>query len=118
MEQKQFKRYTVTSALPYANGGVHIGHLAGVYVPADIYVRYLRAKKREVSTIMGSLSNTLEGLCSNTTYYVRAYVVSDSGLSYGNEVSFTTLEGGGSGNVPIGAINGLFTINANGDQVY
>ena len=40
MEEKNFKRTTVTAALPYANGGVHIGHLAGVYVPADIYVRY------------------------------------------------------------------------------
>ena len=39
MAEKKFKRTTVTSALPYANGGVHIGHLAGVYVPADIYVR-------------------------------------------------------------------------------
>ena len=39
--EKKFKRTTVTSALPYANGPVHIGHLAGVYVPADIYVRYL-----------------------------------------------------------------------------
>ena len=54
MEQKQYKRHTVTAALPYANGGVHIGHLAGVYVPADIYVRYLRAKKREVMFIGGS----------------------------------------------------------------
>ena len=45
---KQFKRTTVTSALPYANGPVHIGHLAGVYVPADIYVRYLRLKGEEV----------------------------------------------------------------------
>ena len=54
MEQKQFKRTTVTAALPYANGGVHIGHLAGVYVPADIYVRYLRLKKREVMFIGGS----------------------------------------------------------------
>ena len=54
MEQKQYRRYTVTSALPYANGGVHIGHLAGVYVPADIYVRYLRAKNREVLFIGGS----------------------------------------------------------------
>ena len=55
MEQnKRFKRTTVTSALPYANGGVHIGHLAGVYVPADIYVRYLRLKKREVLFIGGS----------------------------------------------------------------
>ena len=54
MEQKNYKRYTVTSALPYANGGVHIGHLAGVYVPADIYVRYLRLKKRDVMFIGGS----------------------------------------------------------------
>ena len=54
MEQKNFKRTTVTSALPYANGPVHIGHLAGVYVPADIYVRYLRLKGREVMFIGGS----------------------------------------------------------------
>ncbi|MFC2761826.1 MAG: methionine--tRNA ligase [Prevotella denticola] len=54
MEEKNFKRTTVTAALPYANGGVHIGHLAGVYVPADIYVRYLRLKKREVVFIGGS----------------------------------------------------------------
>ena len=51
---KKFKRTTVTSALPYANGPVHIGHLAGVYVPADIYVRYLRLKKEEVLFIGGS----------------------------------------------------------------
>jgi len=51
---KEFKRYTVTSALPYANGPVHIGHLAGVYVPADIYVRYLRAKEKDVVFIGGS----------------------------------------------------------------
>ncbi len=49
-----FKRTTVTAALPYANGGVHIGHLAGVYVPADIYVRFLRLKKRDVMFICGS----------------------------------------------------------------
>ena len=54
MEEKKFKRTTVTAALPYANGGVHIGHLAGVYVPADIYVRYLRLKKQEVLFIGGS----------------------------------------------------------------
>ena len=54
MEQKKFKRTTVTSALPYANGGVHIGHLAGVYIPADIYVRYLRLKKEDVLFIGGS----------------------------------------------------------------
>lgn len=51
---KKFNRTTVTSALPYANGPVHIGHLAGVYVPADIYVRYLRLKGEEVLFIGGS----------------------------------------------------------------
>ncbi len=50
----QFKRYTVTSALPYANGPIHIGHLAGVYIPADIYVRYLRSKGEDVLFIGGS----------------------------------------------------------------
>lgn len=54
MEQNKFKRTLVTAALPYANGGVHIGHLAGVYVPSDIYVRYLRLKKRDVLFICGS----------------------------------------------------------------
>jgi len=54
MEKKKFSRTLVTAALPYANGGVHIGHLAGVYVPADIYVRYLRLKKRDVLFICGS----------------------------------------------------------------
>ena len=52
--EKKFKRTTVTAALPYANGGVHIGHLAGVYVPSDIYVRYLRLKGEEVVFIGGS----------------------------------------------------------------
>lgn len=51
---KHFKRTTITSALPYANGPVHIGHLAGVYVPADIYARYLRLKGRECLFIGGS----------------------------------------------------------------
>ena len=54
MEEKKYKRTTVTAALPYANGGVHIGHLAGVYVPSDIYVRYLRLKKQDVLFIGGS----------------------------------------------------------------
>lgn len=54
MEDNKFKRTTVTAALPYANGPVHIGHLAGVYVPADIYVRYLRLKGREVMFVGGS----------------------------------------------------------------
>ena len=51
---QQPKRYLVTAALPYANGPVHIGHLAGCYLPADIYVRYLRAQKRDVKFIGGS----------------------------------------------------------------
>ena len=51
---KKFERYTVTSALPYANGPIHIGHLAGVYVPADIYVRYLRMNDKDVLFIGGS----------------------------------------------------------------
>ncbi|MGD0709983.1 MAG: methionine--tRNA ligase [Bacteroidales bacterium] len=55
MEQnKKIKRYTITSALPYANGPIHIGHLAGVYIPADIYVRYLRSKGEDVLFIGGS----------------------------------------------------------------
>ena len=52
--KREFKRYMVTSALPYANGPIHIGHLAGVYVPADIYVRYLRLRGREVKWVCGS----------------------------------------------------------------
>jgi len=51
---KHFKRYLVTSALPYANGPLHIGHLAGVYVPSDIYTRYLRMKGADVISICGS----------------------------------------------------------------
>ena len=51
---KQYKRYLVTSALPYANGPVHIGHLAGVYVPSDIYVRYLRLRGKDVVWVCGS----------------------------------------------------------------
>lgn len=54
IKNKQFRRYTITSALPYANGPVHIGHLAGVYVPADIYARYLRMKGEDVLFIGGS----------------------------------------------------------------
>ena len=50
----QPKRYLVTAALPYANGPIHIGHLAGCYIPADIYVRYLRAQKRDIKFVCGS----------------------------------------------------------------
>ncbi|MFY9116604.1 MAG: methionine--tRNA ligase [Bacteroidales bacterium] len=54
MNKKQYKRHLVTSALPYANGPIHIGHLAGVYIPADIYVRYLRLAGKDVCFIGGS----------------------------------------------------------------
>lgn len=54
MSKIDFKRYTITSALPYANGPLHIGHLAGCYVPSDIYVRYLRSQERDVAYICGS----------------------------------------------------------------
>ena len=51
---KSPKRHLVTSALPYANGPIHIGHIAGAYLPADIYVRYLRGKEKDVAFICGS----------------------------------------------------------------
>lgn len=54
MPEKTVKRHTITAALPYANGPVHIGHLAGVYIPADIYVRYLRSKGEDVVFVCGS----------------------------------------------------------------
>lgn len=54
MKKKNFKRYTVTSALPYANGPLHIGHLAGCYIPSDIYVRYLRSNEKDVAYVCGS----------------------------------------------------------------
>ena len=59
---KQPKRYLITAALPYANGLKHIGHLAGAYLPADIYVRYLRAQKREVVFVCGSDESELSGM--------------------------------------------------------
>ena len=52
--EKKFKRTLITTALPYANGPVHIGHLAGVYVPADIYARYLRLRGEDVIMVGGS----------------------------------------------------------------
>lgn len=68
---KNWKRYTVTAALPYANGSKHIGHLAGAYLPADTYVRYLRAQKRDVVFICGSDEHgtaiTIQALQENTT---------------------------------------------------
>jgi len=54
MTSKKYKRFLITSALPYANGPIHLGHLAGVYVPSDIYVRYLRQRGRDVISICGS----------------------------------------------------------------
>jgi methionyl-tRNA synthetase len=51
---RKSKRYTITAALPYTNGPIHIGHLAGVYVPADIYARYLRLQGKDVAFICGS----------------------------------------------------------------
>ena len=51
---KNYQRHTITAALPYTNGPVHVGHLAGVYVPADIYARYLRARGKDVAFICGS----------------------------------------------------------------
>ena len=51
---KDYKRILVTAALPYANGPLHIGHLAGCYIPADIYVRYQRAQKRDIKFVGGS----------------------------------------------------------------
>jgi methionyl-tRNA synthetase len=68
---KEFKRYLITAALPYANGPVHIGHLAGVYIPADIYSRYLRAQKRDVKFVCGSDEHgvpiTIRAIRENTT---------------------------------------------------
>ena len=54
MDTTAFKRYTITSALPYANGPLHIGHLAGAYIPADTFVRYLRLIKKDVVYVCGS----------------------------------------------------------------
>jgi methionyl-tRNA synthetase len=68
---KSFKRYLITSALPYANGPVHIGHLAGVYIPSDIFTRYLRAKGAEVISVCGSDEHgvpiTIKARQENTT---------------------------------------------------
>jgi methionyl-tRNA synthetase len=66
-----FKRYTITSALPYANGPKHIGHLAGAYLPADVYVRYLRLRKRDVIFVCGSDEHgaaiTLQAMAEKST---------------------------------------------------
>ena len=71
LNMKHWKRYTITAALPYANGPKHIGHLAGAYLPADIYVRYLRLKKRDVLFVCGSDEHgtaiTMQAMQENTT---------------------------------------------------
>lgn len=68
---KEFKRYTITAALPYANGSKHIGHLAGAYLPADIYARYLRKNNKDVAFICGSDEHgaaiTLQAIEEQTT---------------------------------------------------
>ena len=71
--EKHFKRTLITTALPYANGPVHIGHLAGVYVPADIYARYLRLKGEEVLMIGGcggSLPRYYQEIVRGVRYHV------------------------------------------------
>ena len=65
--------------------------------------------------VFTAMMNSLE---ANTTYHVRAYAINEAGTAFGLDKEFTTLSGGGSGDAPTGAINGLFTINENGDQVY
>lgn len=71
MEIDKFKRFTITSALPYANGPLHIGHLAGAYLPADIFVRYLRLKRKDVVYVCGSDEHgaaiTIKAKKENTT---------------------------------------------------
>ena len=70
-----------------------------------------------VGTGIGAFTATMSGLEANTTYHVRAYAINEKGIAFGLDKEFATLSGGGGG-VPEGAINGLFTINENGDQVY
>ena len=71
----------------------------------------------EVGNGLGSFTASMIDLSTGTTYYVRAFAVTAMGTFYGEEMNFTTFDGGGS-NTPLGAINGLFTINENGDQIY
>lgn len=67
---------------------------------------------------VGVFSATIDSLAANTTYHVRAYAINEAGTAYGLDKEFTTLNSGGGGDAPTGAINGLFTINENGDKVY
>jgi methionyl-tRNA synthetase len=90
----KYKRYTVTAALPYTNGPVHIGHLAGVYVPADIYVRYLRSRGKDVVFICGSdehgvpitLKAKKEGITPQQVVDKYHHIIGDSFRDFG--VSF------------------------------
>lgn len=94
MGNDKYKRYTVTAALPYTNGPVHIGHLAGVYVPADIYVRYLRSKGKDVVFICGSdehgvpitLKAKKEGITPQQVVDKYHHIIGDSFRDFG--VSF------------------------------
>ena len=78
------KRYTITAALPYTNGPIHIGHLAGVYVPADIFARYQRLKNNEVAFICGSdeheiaiIMNASQLISSLTQTVGEKYIITD-----------------------------------------
>ena len=90
--EKKFKRTTVTSALPYANGPVHIGHLAGVYVPADIYVRYLRLKKPSVVTAAFSFMSLTLSPAQQTEHVMSAYT--EGKMANSTEPSSGSLQGG------------------------
>lgn len=91
---KNYKRYLVTSALPYANGPIHIGHLAGVYVPSDIYTRYLRMKGADVISVCGSdehgvpitLKARIEGVSPKEIvdryHYLNAKAFRDFGIDF------------------------------------
>ncbi|HSV89403.1 MAG TPA: methionine--tRNA ligase [Bacteroidales bacterium] len=90
-EEDRFRRFTVTSALPYANGPIHIGHLAGVYIPADIYVRYLRLKGEDVVFIGGSdehgvpitIKARQEGVSPQQVVDKYHYLIKDSFENFG-----------------------------------
>ena len=67
---KEFKRYLITSALPYANGPVHIGHLAGVYVPSDIYTRYLRLRGLYLGLVQQLSACLTSSISISTTFKI------------------------------------------------
>ena len=84
--KKDFKRTLITAALPYANGPVHIGHLAGVYIPSDIYARYLRLKGEEVLFVCGSDEHgvPVENTCSERASVCNPMSSEDSVVPYSN----------------------------------